>query len=97
MVSMDFDAWVKQFQPVVQDEAKTGIDRYLVEDAPDAPSVRVWSLVEGDGLDGIIEGADDHAMAYLVSTVPAEQGVSYTIDYPYPEADWDDVDPDLLF
>lgn len=87
MISMDYKDWVKQFSPLVRSETTSGVksllwdtdSSYLKSRAEVAPNT-VWSFVEGDGEDGIVEGMVNNAMGYFITEVPAESGQSYSIE-----------------
>lgn len=108
-VRLDYEQWVKEFQPVVVNEGGRDINKYLIEGeniALQGPLHRadpacVWSFVEGDGIEGIVEGVceDSSVIGYLVTKVPAAADTSYDIDYfiEGPEPDWDEIDPALLY
>lgn len=99
LVQMDFDEWVQQFRPVLVNASGVDIEAYLIDGARTAeqgPLHRasadcVWSFIEGDGIEGIIEGVDEHAIGYLVTQVPAVAGQTYAITYSMDDEYWDDA------
>lgn len=99
LIQMSFEKWVDEFNPVVVYEGGVDIERYLIDGertAVQGPLHRasmdcVWSLIGGDGIEGIIEGFDDNALGYLITKVPAVAGKTYAITYSFDDTYWDDA------